>query len=122
MGQFVEDPFAKLLDNKILNKRNTISLTRSELYLVKQYLLLDSIKTMGEEGFVKIIKGFTSNAKRYALFSEEAKKLPLLENLNMDNHDIYMRAINYTLTVKLPWKCYITLILHWNFIAGLCHF
>lgn len=43
MAHDLEQPFASILDKKIINC-DKISLTRNELYLVKQFLLLDTPK------------------------------------------------------------------------------
>lgn len=47
----LENDFAKLLDKKVLGK-NKITLTRTELLLLKRYLLVCSIKTKTPDEFI----------------------------------------------------------------------
>lgn len=54
----LESPFATLLDNKIL-KSKEICLTREELYLLKKYLLLDSVRTYDAVDFQRVIENFS---------------------------------------------------------------
>lgn len=64
MNVNLENDFAKLLDNKVLNKEK-IELTRSELFLLKRYLLVSSIKTKTPEEFIVTMQNFKSNTENY---------------------------------------------------------
>lgn len=63
MNQKVEQRFCSLLDKKLKAERP--SLTREDIELVKRYMLLASIRTMGQEGFAQKIRSFAGNAQRY---------------------------------------------------------
>ena len=83
MAHDLEQPFASILDKKILNC-DKIRLTRNELYLVKQFLLMDSVRTYTPEHFQRVIKNFHSNTHRYLkvnhdFFDESVKALPSTE-------------------------------------------
>ena len=58
----LENDFAKLLDKKVLGK-NKITLTRTELLLLKRYLLVCSIKTKTPDEFIVSIRNFKSNTE-----------------------------------------------------------
>ena len=62
MAHDLEQPFASILDKKILNCEK-IRLTRNELYLVKQFLLMDSVRTYTPEHFQRVITNFKSNTQ-----------------------------------------------------------
>ena len=51
----VEDPIAKLLDRKIIGF-DEIQLTRTELLLLKKYMLITSVRTLGVGGFLQVIQ------------------------------------------------------------------
>lgn len=100
----LEQPFAKLLDEKILNK-NRIVLTRKDLYLLKQFLLLDSVRTYEPDSFVQVLKSFNKNVKRYFALSgdmleESASKLPSVFDLGLEARGIQMRAMRLFLDCK----------------------
>ena len=93
----LEQPFARLLDTKILNKSNIV-LTRRELNLLKQFLLLDSVRTYTPENFVKALKNFKKNTGRYLdfhgdVFEDAVRKLPSTLDLSLSDRDIQMRAM-----------------------------
>ena len=60
----LEQPFARLLDEKVLHSEKVI-LTRDDLFLLKQFLLLDSVRTHEASSFVRILKSFRNNVERY---------------------------------------------------------
>ncbi len=57
----LENHFARLLRNKILQCDKTIELTRDELKLVKKFLLTSVIRSMGNEQFMQVEKRFYDN-------------------------------------------------------------
>lgn len=61
---YIESRVANIIDQKIL-KHNPIVLTRKELFLLKRYMLISSVRTQTSDGFGKIIRGFGKNAERY---------------------------------------------------------
>ena len=81
----LENDFAKLLDKKVLGK-NKITLTRTELLLLKRYLLVCSIKTKTPDEFIVSIRNFKSNTERY---------LKLLQHYDIqENNKVFRRSHN----------------------------
>lgn len=104
MAHDLEQPFASILDKKIINC-DKIRLTRNELYLVKQFLLLDSVRTYTPEQFQQVIINFSSNVQRYlevnhGFFDKTVKLMPRTESLNLSAYDLQMRAMNLYLECK----------------------
>lgn len=46
MLQKVEGPFANLLNNKLLNAKNYITLHRNDLYLIKKFLIIEQLRSL----------------------------------------------------------------------------
>ena len=104
MAHDLEQPFASILDKKILNCEK-IRLTRNELYLVKQFLLMDSVRTYTPEHFQRVITNFKSNTQRYLklnhdFFDENLKALPSTQSLNLSAYDLHMRAMKLYLECR----------------------
>lgn len=100
----LEQPFARLLDEKILHS-NKIVLFRNELFLLKQFLLLDSVRTYESEGFVRVLMNFKENVERYLKipsdpFAEQVKSMPSVFDLNLEPRAIQMRAMRLYLECK----------------------
>lgn len=64
LSQKLESPFARLIDNKIINKEE-ITLTRKEISLIKKYMLVDSIKTLNPDMAYSIFSGFSKIVDKY---------------------------------------------------------
>ena len=97
MAHDLEQPFASILDRKIINC-DKVRLTRKELYLIKQFLLLDSVRTYTPEHFQRVISNFHSNTQRYLklngdFFGDRVKSLPITESLKLSAYDLHMRAM-----------------------------
>ena len=106
MAHDLEQPFALLLDQKILN-RDEIRLTRDELFLLKRFLLLDCVKTYSAEHFSKIIHAFSDNTKRYMSlgtdpFLSQLKGMPTTASLGLSPHDLHMRAMRLYMEFTIP--------------------
>ena len=117
MGQKVEQPFASLLDKKIMNQASVV-LTREELFLLKKYLLLDSVKAIEPEFWANLIKSFSNNTQRYLDFSNdsEIKNLPQIATLKLSPHEILMR----TMKLYLDCDCIGQMVKHPNATQELC--
>ena len=96
-NQKVEFPFSILLKEKLNNDK--VILTREEMELVKRYMLLASIRTMGEDGFAEKMYSFASNAERYLT---KLRRTPegfylgfkkKVSDLGLTNRDLYMMAM-----------------------------
>lgn len=97
MADELESPFAALLDRKIL-KGDKISLTREELFLLKKYLLLDSVRTYESNDFKRVIENFSVNTERFLIFPvdyiiDRIKRLPKTSELNLSPRELQMRAM-----------------------------
>lgn len=57
----IESQFGSLLANKLLNAKDTIELSRDELYLIKKFLLISVIRSVGNEKFMQVEKKFYDN-------------------------------------------------------------
>ena len=96
----LENDFAKLLDKKVLSK-DTIELTRSELLLLKRYLLVCSIKTKTPEEFISSMRNFKSNTERYLNLLQHYDKikyaalmlLPSIDDIDETPFSLQMRAM-----------------------------
>lgn len=100
----LENPFSKLLDNKILGK-DKIILTRNELKLVKKFLLLESIRTLTAEGYDKIFRGFSLQSIKYISKMQEEyslilKAIPTMKELNEPIDEAFERALRVYLESK----------------------
>lgn len=98
MCESLEGPFAKLIDNKILGQE-IITLTRLELYQIKRYLLMDSIRCYSADDFIRAMRNFSDNTIRYfqlggAMPSDKnAENLPSIFTKQEDSHTLQMQAM-----------------------------
>ncbi|MCX4276154.1 MAG: DUF4238 domain-containing protein [Candidatus Gastranaerophilales bacterium] len=96
----LENDFAKLLDKKVLGK-NKITLTRTELLLLKRYLLVCSIKTKTPDEFIVSIRNFKSNTERYLKLLQHYDNikysslmlLPSIDDIDDTPFNLQMRAM-----------------------------
>lgn len=112
MAHDLEQPFARLLDKKILHSRKIV-LLRDELFLLKQFLLLDSVRTYDPESFVQVLKNFKGNTERYLKmpldeFWEKVNTMPSIFDFSLEPRAIHMRAMR----VFLDCKCREDLVKH----------
>lgn len=99
----LESQFSQLLLHKILNSENSIELSRAELKLVKKFLLMSVIRSMGNEEFMQKEKRFyddlTDMFIKQGLPKEEAIKATVkpFEEIEIPNEtpfDYWMRTID----------------------------
>ncbi len=96
----LENDFAKLLDKKILGKEK-IMLTRSELLLIKRYLLVCSIKTKTPDEFLASMRNFKNNTERYLKLLQLYDKSkyavlslkPSIDNVDDTSFNLQMQAM-----------------------------
>lgn len=93
----LENPFARLIDSKIIGK-DEIRLNRKEVFLIKKFLLLDSIRTLSAEGYEKIFKGFSDTVNRYWEIGQKTNQylpsfLPRMTDLNESSQASFERAL-----------------------------
>ncbi|MDE6284735.1 MAG: DUF4238 domain-containing protein [Bacilli bacterium] len=102
----LEMQFAKLLSDKILKCENTVELSRDELKLVKKFLLISVIRSIGNEQFMQVEKRFYDNLielfMKKGLTKEEAVKASEkpFEEVKIPNEtpfDYWMRTIDVIL-------------------------
>ena len=58
LNQKLEIPFSRLLTDKILTSESTVELSRIELKLVKKFLLISVIRSIGSEQLMQVEKNF----------------------------------------------------------------
>ena len=81
----IESQFGNLFSNKLLNAEGTIELKREELYLIKKFLLISTIRSMGNEEFMQLERKYYDNLKEYwirfgneyGISDEEVKNRPI---------------------------------------------
>ncbi|HML99891.1 MAG TPA: DUF4238 domain-containing protein [Bacilli bacterium] len=97
LSRVLETPFAQLLDKKIIDK-DRIIITRSELMLIKKFLLLESIRTLGSDGYLKIITGFSQTVRNYWSVMEKVRQempdyLPYQTDISESSEEAFDRAL-----------------------------
>lgn len=106
LNRKLEKQFAMLLSEKILKCDNEIELSRSELRLVKKFLLISVIRSMGNEQFLQKEKRFYDDLTdlfiKQGLSKEEAikaaaKPFDEIQILNETPYDYWMRTIDVIL-------------------------
>ena len=99
----LEQPFARLLDEKILHT-DKIVLTRKDMELLKQFLLLDSVRTYEAQDFLRVLSNFKNNAEKYFQlqrnFNDFNINLPSVFDLDLCAEAIQMRAMQLFLDCK----------------------
>lgn len=88
----IESRFANVLYDKLLNP-NFVTLTREELFLVKRYMMMTSIRMYGPDGFAQMMGNFEKNVDRYLLgaksFSPSLSHLKRNRGLHLTNQELY---------------------------------
>ncbi len=106
LNKRIEANFSMLLSEKILKRNDVIELTRDELKLVKKYLLVSVIRSMGAEKILQKEKSFYNNLMelfiKNGLSKEEAIKKTErpFEEVHISNetpYDYWMRTIEVVL-------------------------
>ena len=97
----IESKVANILNNKILVDGDTITLTRSELFLLKRYMLICSVRTFDEEKFCRLLKGFENNANRFISFYPEYSTLKKTKELNISDKELYLRTLKVFATTEI---------------------
>lgn len=65
LNKRIESQFGNLLSNKLLKAEGTIKLKRDELFLIKKFLLISIIRSMGSEEFMKTEKNYYNVLKEH---------------------------------------------------------
>ena len=101
----IESRVANIIDQKILDKEE-IRLTRKELYLLKRYMLIASVRNYTPKQFVDFLKGFTSNADRYLLINKLSyAKYNInrsIHDLKLSDEEIYLNALKVYAIANTP--------------------
>lgn len=99
---YIESRVANIIDQKILNQ-NPIVLTRKELFLLKRYMLISSVRTQTPNEFGEIIKGFRKNAEHYIDWQNRIYphkiSMPYID-ANADNETLYATALKVFATTE----------------------
>ena len=94
----VDTPFAKLLHGKIQDKTEVI-LTRTDLDIVKHYMLVASIRGMDPEFFRSMMDSYVKKADRLLELQDDDRELFVLKgkkrlkDIELDDKDLYMKAM-----------------------------
>lgn len=67
LNKRIESQFGNLFSNKLLNAEGTIELKREELYLIKKFLLISTIRSIGNEEFLQTERKFYDNLKEHLI-------------------------------------------------------
>lgn len=106
LNRKIESQFGNLFSNKLCKNIDKIELKRDELNLIKKFLLISVIRSLGSEEFLQNEKNYYSNLNNYSkkMASEkgiEYKKIepPFIENEieNESSFDYWMRTLNVIL-------------------------
>lgn len=93
---FIESRVANIISQKILEKE-TIVLTRKELFLLKRYMLICSVRAQTPKELGKIFRDFEKNAEKYisirnTLFSD-CGQMPSIKSIDITDEELYARAL-----------------------------
>ena len=92
----IESRFANLLYGKLLES-GPITLSRKELFLLKRYMMMVSIRMYGPENFSAMMKNFEKNAERYLLLEKHfmpwLSMLKRNRDLDLSNQELYELAL-----------------------------
>lgn len=92
----IESRFANLLYSKLLDP-NFITLNREELFLLKRYMMMVSIRMYGPDDFAKMMATFEKNAERYLAlakhFSPWLSSAKRNRDLGLTNKQLYELAL-----------------------------
>lgn len=106
LNKKIESQFGNILSNKLLLADGTIELNREELQLIKKFLLVSVIRSMGNEEFMQKEKKFyydlNEYGKQYAKlngYEEEKIEPPFIEKEieGETSFDYWMRTLNVIL-------------------------
>ena len=110
--QELEDPFAKVIDKKIINKDKVV-LTRNELMLVKRFLLIQSVRTRGPDEFYRILLDFKETVDNYIMMhgpslDSSVANIPSITEKSDNKFDLYMQAM------KMFFECAVAEEMVWH--------
>ena len=92
ISQNIESRFANLLYGK-LNDPFVVKLTREELFLIKRYLLMISVRMYDENEFYQTMKNFSHNAENFLIGHPEFKFLKRNNDLKLSPKELYELAL-----------------------------
>lgn len=111
LNKRIESQFGNLFANKLMKCEETVELSREELHLIKKFLLISVIRSLGNEKFMQSERHFYENlqahwlsfANEKGILLEEAKKnmpqAPFEEKIieGESSYDYWMRTLNVIL-------------------------
>ena len=103
LNKKIESQFANLLSNKILKANGKIELNRNELLLIKKYLLISVIRSLGNDEFMLNEKKFYNKLKqqidKLSGLKENTFTPPFIEKeiKGESSFDYWMRTLNVIL-------------------------
>ena len=109
----IESQFGNLLNKKILTCRDAIEISRDELRIIKKFLLVSVIRSIGSETLMPRERNYYENAKAYSLSFARSRGLTEAETIQLansieppfkekiiegeTNHDYWIRTLNVIL-------------------------
>ena len=111
LNKKIESQFAQLFSNKLINAEGTIELKRNEVQLIKKFLLISVIRSVGSETFMQTERKFYDDLKEYwikfgkgmGLSDDEINAAPIeppFKEKTIDGEtsfDYWMRTLNVIL-------------------------
>lgn len=111
LNKRIESQFGNLYANKLMKCEEVVELSRDELYLIKKFLLISVIRSLGNEEFMQKEKHFYEGLQNHCLEFANSKGVPKEEALkNMpqapfiekviegeSSYDYWMRTLNVIL-------------------------
>ena len=111
LNKRIESQFGNLFANKLMKCEEVVELSRDELYLIKKFLLISVIRSLGNEEFMQKEKHFYESLQNHWLEFANSKGVPKDEALkNMpqapfiekviegeSSYDYWMRTLNVIL-------------------------
>ena len=111
LNKRIESQFGNLFANKLMKREETIELSRDEVCLIKKFLLISVIRSLGNEEFMQKERAYYSNLEKYwmsfaktkGISEEEARKnkprAPFVEKNHEgeNSYDYWMRTLNVIL-------------------------
>lgn len=111
LNKRIERQFAQLFSNKLINAEGTIELKRNEVQLIKKFLLISVIRSVGSETFMQTERKFYDDLKEYwvkfgkgmGLSDDEINAAPIeppFKEKTIDGEtsfDYWMRTLNVIL-------------------------
>lgn len=110
MNRLVEQPFSRLLDDKLLEK-DEIRISRAELYLIKRFLIINSVKTQTYASFSQTMLDFEVCVDSFlrasvlpTYISQRLRELPKTRDMGWSERELMNNAMRLYVRADEPFK------------------